>query len=78
VRMPICHCSRCHSANTIRVDAELALEHWYCYACGHSFDVPIEDTGHPAGARPRLRSSSPVSLPVKGRSDTGIPSLRVK
>ena len=41
MRMPICHCARCHSANTICVNAELLREHWYCYDCGRGFDVPI-------------------------------------
>lgn len=50
MRIPVCHCSRCHSPNTIRVHKE-RCEHWYCYDCGRSFDVPIaEDTGVSQGS----------------------------
>jgi hypothetical protein len=42
MRKPICHCSRCHSQNTIRIHAE-RREHWYCYDCGRGFEVPIGD-----------------------------------
>lgn len=50
MRIPVCHCSRCHSPNTIRVHTE-RCEHWYCYDCGRSFDVPIaEDTGVSQGS----------------------------
>jgi len=44
VPIPVCHCSRCHSGNTIRVQEELQREHWYCYDCGRGFDVPKEIT----------------------------------
>jgi transposase-like protein len=75
--MTLCHCSRCHSANTIRVEAELLREHWYCYDCGRSFEVPIEDTGYRTGVRPRLRSTSTVSARLNGRT-VDIRSLGVK
>jgi hypothetical protein len=77
MRMPICHCARCHSRNTIRVDAELLREHWYCYACGHGFDVPVEDTGHRIADR-RSQSASTVSSRLNGSGDVGTRSLGVK
>ena len=44
MQIPICHCSRCHSVNTIRVHEEALREHWYCYDCGRGFEVPIEES----------------------------------
>lgn len=54
MRLPICHCSRCRSLNTIRVHQE-RREYWYCYDCGRSFDVPIADdaVGQSSTALPR-------------------------
>jgi hypothetical protein len=66
MRMPICHCSRCHSANTICVKAELLREHWYCYDCGRGFEVP------------RLHATSTVSSRLTGRSNGGTRSLGAK
>jgi transposase-like protein len=60
VRIPICHCSRCHSGNTIRVHEELLREHWYCYDCGRSFDVPIVDSGQQA--HHRVRAGGPLGV----------------
>ena len=51
MRIPICHCSRCHSQNTIRVHQELRHEHWYCYDCGRGFEVLIGDTVASQGRR---------------------------
>ena len=51
MRIPICHCSRCHSQNTIRVHEELQHEHWYCYDCGRGFEVLIGDIVASQGRR---------------------------
>ena len=63
--MPICHCSRCHSRNTIRVDAELLREHWYCYACGHGFEVSVEETRSAVSLRPKRSEADSRSARVK-------------
>jgi len=78
MRMPICHCERCHSRNTIRVDAELQREHWYCYACGHGFDVPIEGAGQRTADQPRPQSTSSVSSRLNGRRDVDTRPLGIK
>ena len=63
MRMPICHCSRCHSPNTICVNAESMREHWYCYDCGRVFEVLI---------------ASMFSSQLNGRSNVDTRSLGVK
>src|ERR1700752_2814890 len=78
VRMPICHCSRCHSVNTIRVNEGLRHEDWYCYDCGRGFDVPIGDPAHRTRVRTRLQSTSTVPVRLNGSTDTDARSLRVK
>ena len=78
MRMPICHCSRCHSPNTSCVNAELQREHWYCYDCGRGVEVPAEDAGHRTPARPHLHSTSAVSsrLNVRSGVDTRSPGVK--
>ena len=73
--LPVCHCSRCHSQNTIRVQEELVREHWYCYDCGRSFVVLIGDTERPDGTR---RYSPAPSVQPKGRNDADPRSVRVR
>ena len=48
-------CPQCQSTNTICTEETLNRQHWYCYACGRTFDVArnLEKLPDPA-RRPKV------------------------
>ena len=60
--IPICHCSRCHSKNTVRTDQGRRFDCWYCYDCGRSFEVPTID-----GVEHQLNEPARVGSPLAKR-----------